>query len=1675
MIEDNVIKYIDLDESMQNLDVYQKKIILILFQIFETMLSYKIKNQLTFVFLKTLFFLQVISISSTKMPKELIKDDYVIRLLDSIKYVITPHRNITDKNSFTSRFIISIVFCSIIFLCIIYIIIVSFRRKVYFTFPIKLLNILNLILNNYGICPLINIMMIVIHCENNKHKYLEIKCYNGKHLFYLIISFFFLIILLGYSFVLSIYYYEVGTIQDKNNLCRTNCYYETLENILSELCFFSSYILFHHLENKMIYRIIYKGIIFINCIIIAIYFNYNVFYYNHFLNIFLLNGWYFLIWFYFLLIIKEIFELKNIIISLFIGWLIIILFNHIFYHMQIMKCLTESNIFETNSLKNVEMFSFYLLKKAKENSSESKTLINGIINSFEEYLNSSMELNEKYKKFLDNLYLQKKLGGKENPLFSVYNIIFVIYEYFFEKPSIKNNMLLIMSYFLVNNLDNYTYASLLCSQIKVSENKIMYLKYLFMEKNKKYQMHKLLQTGKNESINHVELGSVIVYNNYLDTFKLKIYDAACIQIDYFDCLKNNQTNKNLTPTFMQKGEKILFLRKEILELWDKIMKLNPFCEENKKDYLLYLETIIQDLELAEKEEEKFIKYRNSILSQKNNLYYSLFNIDISSIILVDGHSFRGKIIYVTPNFYFLYNYLQKEIINLYIYDLMPPVIAEFHKELEDESIKYSNLINIFTKKIKMILKGKNNILYNIFSYIKCLPNLSYGLIFILDIDKIPDKSYLIILDKNCQINCLSDSYSLNNGVNIESTTTKLYDLNSSIIGHHIGIIIPDFLTNLEYKENQFFLKKEDIELKGTLFPNLGDLTEYDKTVNNIIKEIKSSGQLINEEQALLNHNNHESTIRSSVRKKKTIIIPNNQIYKEYLFDLSKKFQGRSYNVFYKITKKSFLNHKYYFYKITIDNGLINQGNTLIEALSKVNKNLNETKITILNSKNQILDFKEKVKAIKFNISDEEKKNENEIDKNEKQIINNDNINFEKTNKSNFSSNSSIDNSSFNKLKFEILNKKQPLFIIYMKIILYVFNIASIILIVIDCQKTNEEFSGVDKFLNENLFFNFSKISADCFFITGSNYKFNEYKANYLCDEECQTLYKSLLFLCINPLKKILEHSSNYNEEYQTKLTERYNIILSAYKKNKKIYTNFDTINFLRFFLTGGLYVYFHIDLLHVNAEVNALIENLVFGSYYFITELSYIKGFDDNERRKLAIQKFQTNKLFLIINIIIFVFSVISLAYLIIRLYKEEKHFLQKLIKFQNPKFEQYIKYLENLKKKLRNDNGEDEEDKNQDENNNNNSNESDENKHLGRKESITSNKKKKNEKKKNKKSIKGKLSKLQEQKNEKIKVMSSFFFINNLILAIELGFILFIYMTYYIIINLIYNQKRNNFFDFDDIINNLEGIYKQCFDIYVNIKYEALSYVTYIDNQKKAISLLENGESYVEFEGKNYTDITLLENQNYKINVPNVSFNKIGNILLSIMSDAKTNNNKKIIDQSYSTQIKELYQGNVCKVLYDSESEIFPYCSQFWASIFTQGMEQTFNQLTVNLNSIQSDLINCNNLKKKFLDVIYSESFATLDYFYNYYFMDAYLKTKDLLDELRTDKVNSIYKVFKLTMIIYITISVLLSFILLIFVQNKKIVFCSFFNFVGIIPFQYISDDEDIYRDLLRLEKEIF
>ena len=126
------------------------------------------------------------------------------------------------------------------------------------------------------------------------------------------------------------------------------------------------------------------------------------------------------------------------------------------------------------------------------------------------------------------------------------------------------------------------------------------------------------------SLKNVQIGSVILYNQYVDLFKIKIYDATCSQIEYFDILKNNMTNSKTTENFLKIGEDILSLRKEILNLWEKIILLNHFSNESEKDYIIYLDTILQDDVLKRTEIKRYNTLKAEKLPEKNNRHYSMF-------------------------------------------------------------------------------------------------------------------------------------------------------------------------------------------------------------------------------------------------------------------------------------------------------------------------------------------------------------------------------------------------------------------------------------------------------------------------------------------------------------------------------------------------------------------------------------------------------------------------------------------------------------------------------------------------------------------------------------------------------------------------------------------------------------------------------------------------------------------------------------------------------------------------------------------------------------------------------------------------------------------------------------------------------------------------------------------
>ena len=224
----------------------------------------------------------------------------------------------------------------------------------------------------------------------------------------------------------------------------------------------------------------------------------------------------------------------------------------------------------------------------------------------------------------------------------------------------------------------------------------------------------------------------------------------------------------------------------------KLILLNPFSNESEKDYMIYLETILQDDILVKSETKRYNTLKAEKLPERSNPYYSMFIQDLSAVLLADGYSFNGKIFYATPNFPSLFMLTGKEILNTTIDDLLPEVVQTFHRYLVEEAIKYSNVIYIFKNQRNALLKGKNGLIFNIYLYVKPVPDLSFGLIFIIYLQKIQEQNFIIILDENLCINGFTEM----NQIGSNFTMNNNYGLTYSINGYHIGLIIPEILLQL---------------------------------------------------------------------------------------------------------------------------------------------------------------------------------------------------------------------------------------------------------------------------------------------------------------------------------------------------------------------------------------------------------------------------------------------------------------------------------------------------------------------------------------------------------------------------------------------------------------------------------------------------------------------------------------------------------------------------------------------------------------------------------------------------------------------------------------------------------------------------------------------------------------
>ncbi len=1666
MIESNIINWIDLGDSMQNLDVYSKKKLVKFFNLMRVILTYKTFSIFFFLILKFFFFLQLMMLTIVNVED---KKDHTITILNYISNVIFIQEIINSKGSYKIAIILNSCLTIITLSCFIYFIISIKIGRFYIKFPVFFLNLIAEILMQYLIGPIVQISLFSTNCKHNKHIFLNVECFkNFDHLLITVASVINLIFFLVLSIGLSIYYNEIGAINENKVGSRINCNYEIYMNISKILMFVLAYFIQFHFSDKKEYKVILQVYIFFNSLFFSIYVYKTVLYYDSRINIITQFGWVFVCWYNFVIVMRTLLNINDTTIFHILGWIVIGFSLILLEEYRQEYLLTDFNIFEAKTLKEIELFNITLFNLMNQRSVKSKTLLIGIIKKFEEYVKNSPELNEKYNKLNSNEHLKKKFNSS-NAL-PILSIIYIVYDHHLEKSLLKNDLVLNMCYFLMNRVKNPTFAISLCSKMKVTSHKHLYFKYILMEEIKEYLVNKLSKSNNKESIKHVQIGSVILYNIYMELFKIKIYDAACNQIDYFDILKNNVSTPKTTENFLKIGEDILRLRKEILKLWEKIVELNPFSDESEKDYMLYLQTILQDDILARTEAKKYSTLKTNKLSERNNIYHSMFIHDLSSIILIDGYQTNGKILYTTPNFPILFLFSGKEILNMSIDDLLPNVIQTFHKDLIEDAIKFTNVNYLFKTQKDVLLKGKNGGFFNIKIFIKCIPNLSYGLIYVAYITKMQDHNFILILDKDFKINGFTEMQSSST-----FTMNNNYGLTQGLYNHHIALVLPEILLQMECKDQKFYIPKSEIELKGNLYP-VSAWKELDNKVEAVLDKIKQCGKLqIDDEQ------------------KNTI-----QEYEELIKDISSKYQ-KPFSVFYKIITKTFLDGKYSYHRVYITNDLIALNENSKSFPSAVgsqsdNKELKRTELKM----SSVHEFKESGKQIKLKVgnlseekveegkkNDENEKKDDEKSEEKKSIPQNE---FSKPSSapSSILTKSSIDSAGFNKLKNGILEKKEVTSIRIMKYLCFIFGVTTIGFICLNNYRLRKNFSNLGEYLTENIYFNHSKISVSCVYLSTLNLKWvkdkfqNESNCPPTSSFTCTKFYSNLLSTCITDIKVQKENGSYFYDDFKNIIGLSKKISLKLYNLTTEDTLTIDIDNLLNLLISNGL---------KLNANLNTYYEtdyniydvnsqNLLIQSINYVNDYN-VSGFDDSEKRTKVKKNFTLVPASLICICVIFVILTICFGLLIFRLNDMEKFFLDKLIKFRSNNFDAYLKRLEDLKKKLRNDSGEDEEKVNG---------EMDMNEMGSKKgskkeeddEKDKNSKKKKDEKddgrdrKKLRKKGGSKANKIQQQRNKKKKTMAKFFFIWNLLFTLKVMGILIISITYYLVVMLIEAKEKNAYLSFDTTTNSIEGIYKTSFDIFLLLKTKLEPFEELLNEKNIAIEYLNsNPDSYYVIGNYNCTNVECVQNiPNYTLTIPSnsdITTPKLGNLLMPLVNDLNGASKS-------TTELNNLYNSDACLVLFDEKSDDYSSCSLFWSSILVKGMEQSITQMSVVINTVIDELNSLKDGTKFFEDIIdTSSSFSQYELFVEYYLFKSYMKTVDIFHDFRIMKLNNTKKIFSGILYGYIIGAIVLFFILLYFVYSSKYVFNSFLNFIGILPVKYLIEDDALYKDILKLEQHIF
>ena len=1679
MIESEVIQKAELLETFPYIDIFSKDKIHHIYKFFYIILRHKAHNPFLVLFTRFLFFLQLMQHTIYGASVKKLKDDFFLNFLYVIRYSVVPHLYINSKKKYIILLSCSFCYTLLIFFLLLYL--KFYYQKNFNIYIVQFLGFLNCLLVNYMICPLINIFCLIFICEKDKHKYLDVKCYSDKiHIIILFFSLINLIFIICYSLLVTIHFNEIGGIKFFSILKRTNSYYELICYCLSFIIYLIGFIHKNYYESNKKLRIYIKLIHIIYGLTMIFYLNCKVYFYKFYMNLFLSIGFSFFTWLSLILLICILTSTAHVVYIVIIGWFFIFI---CMYFLQIFKIdyyLFQSNIFENEKLESVEIFVSNFNTLIQNYKLTDKIYIHGLINSFEEYLLNYQEEEELYQSLINNKYMEEKFG-KNSIILKMNCIIYCIYHYFMEKSAyIKDDMLILFCYFLVNNLKNPTYTIYLCSKKKITGYKNNYIKYTLMKDINEYMIDRLLPNyiKNKDSIKHIEITKVILFNKYSEKLRLKIFDATQSQADYFNFLKS--PTENSTIKFLDIGNKILNLRKEILNLWNEIINLNPFCDDIQQDFIMYLDNIIQDDELLKNLSKEFNRIKEIKLLEKNNKYHKLFDVDKSCILLFDGFNNSGKLLYYTLNFPKIFLINDSQIMNFYIEDLVPKCISHFHHKLIEDALEYSNLKNVFGEEKNISLQIKDT-LFNVNGYVKSLPSFSNGLIFIVLITKENTNQFLILLDNELKINSMSNisSHLEMDYLNQKNYWLYPYNLSPKIIGNHIATLIPEFLHLIQYKNGKFFIENNYTEQKGNIYSNIIPTNHIQNKLNKVYEQIKLNGRLnirLNEQLNSNKTKKKDSDIRTSTTFKSIendkIINNDLLLYKEFLYEIKNCCINKGKSIFFRVIHRKYFNEQFSFYKIFIqkDTTIDLNINETEKMENKKKKKLSETRINFelpdkLQKEKKKLKRQITILGSRLHIQIGASKIDNAFNQHYKI----------KRYLSNLGQKNSVilqNQISYNSLKENIISKKTPKNIIYLRICTIFFLILSLIIIISNTKSLKHNFSNIEKFLFQNYFFNYTIHLTSCIYISFSNYKLikNKLIPDYMIDKE---YFDNIAFInkrIINDLINEINDFQDFNEEYQKLIFKLNSIDYFVFNINYSITYNINQINILYFLISNSLYFINHTqDYFDENVNnYEIILENIIDSSFNY--SFSNIYGLNYEEIKHIINSKndYRINLFYITIHLTLFFIFFLFFVWIISKRYKIKKTLIKRMINFQTEEFNFYTKYLDEVSKKLNNENNEqikisEENDNKQEVISNALNNKNGILRHLNY---TIKELKRKNDKKGKEKIKRKKFQLLQLQKKQKQKTLINYYIFLEIFTSIKYCGILILFMIYYISIYPLYIIKKNDFLSYDNRITQIETITIEIYLNYINMKKNILKYINFVSEKQFCYEQFNLGKNECILTNQ---IVSLSNISDFHFNYSIFEINKMSfenSLYFKIIKDINGHPN------SNKYKLSKIYYGNLCELIIEKKFENdYNYCITFWDSILIQGLQQSI----IYLFNLQKEILFSLSYYKVESDlsifISYLQNlFEIEEYLLNYFYIAESL-SDELLTKIKENKKLQIIQDLNIELFFFILIYCFLYVLINIFIEQTKRNFCTFSNFMVIFPHKYVIKDEEFYNSILKLK----